>query len=72
MVRFAQVNLDAESFRTRAIQCRDVANGTKNLEAQRELRALAKDLDNEADMIEGEEMTTIEGEHSANKDDLKR
>jgi len=66
------VNLDAESFRTRAIQCRDVANGTKNLEAQRELRALAKDLDNEADMIEGEEMTTIEGEHSANKDDLKR
>jgi hypothetical protein len=72
LVRFAQVNLDAESFRTRAIQCRDVANGTKNLEAQRELRALAKDLDNEADMIEGEEMTTIEGEHSANKDDLKR
>lgn len=66
------MNLDAESFRTRAIQCRDVANGTKNLEAQRELRALAKDLDNEADMIEGEEMTTIEGEHSANKDDLKR
>jgi hypothetical protein len=72
LVRFAQVNLDAESFRTRAIQCRDVANGTKNLEAQREPRALAKDLDNEADMIEGEEMTTIEGEHSANKDDLKR
>jgi hypothetical protein len=72
LVRFAQVNLDAESFRTRAIQCRDVANGTKNLEAQRELRALAKDLDNETDMIEGEEMTTIEGEHSANKDDLKR
>jgi len=66
------VNLDAESFRTRAIQCRDVANGTKNLEAQRELRALAKDLDNEADMIEGEERTTIEGEHSSNKDDLKR
>jgi hypothetical protein len=66
------VNLDAESVRTRAIQCRDVANGTENLEAQRDLRALAKDLDNEADMIEGEEMTTIEGEHSANKDDLKR
>ena len=36
----------------------------------RELRALAKDLDNEADMIEGEEMTTIEGEHFANNDDL--
>jgi hypothetical protein len=72
LVRFAQVNLDAESFRTRAIQCRDVANGTKNLEAQRELRALAKDLDNEADMIEREAMTKIEGEYSANNDDLKR
>jgi hypothetical protein len=72
LVRFAQVNSDAESFRTRVIQCRDVANGTKNLEAQRELRALDKDLDNEADMIEREAMTKIEGEYSANNDDLKR
>lgn len=66
------MNSDAESFRTRVIQCRDVANGTKNLEAQRELRALDKDLDNEADMIEREAMTKIEGEYSANNDDLKR
>jgi hypothetical protein len=49
------VSLDAEAFRSRAIQCRDVANGTKNIEAQRELRALAKDLDNEADEIDAEE-----------------
>jgi hypothetical protein len=31
------VNLDADAFRKRASQCRDVANGTKDLEAQREL-----------------------------------
>ena len=55
MVRFAYVSSDAESFRSRAVQCRDVANGTKDTQAQRELRALAKDLDDEADKIEGEE-----------------
>jgi len=54
------VSLDAESFRTRATQCRDVANGTKDIEAQRELRALAKDLDDEADKIEGEEVAKVE------------
>jgi hypothetical protein len=54
LVRFSQVNLEAETFRKRAIQCRDVAKCTKDLEAQRELRALAKDLDSEADMIERE------------------
>jgi hypothetical protein len=55
MVRFVCVSLEAEAFRSRATQCRDVANGTKDIEAQRELRALAKNLDNEADEIEGEE-----------------
>jgi hypothetical protein len=50
------MNLDAEAFRSRATQCRDVANGTKDIAAQRELRALAKDLDDEADKIEGEEI----------------
>jgi hypothetical protein len=50
------VNLDAEAFRSRATQCRDVANGTKDIEAQRELRDLAKELDDEADKIEGEEI----------------
>jgi len=50
------VSSDAEAFRTRATQCRDVANGTKDIEAQRELRDLAKDLDEEANRIEGEEM----------------
>jgi hypothetical protein len=55
MFRFIDVHKDAESFRNRATQCRDVANGTKDIEAQRELRALAKNLDNEADEIEGEE-----------------
>jgi hypothetical protein len=55
MVRFVCVSLEAEAFRSRATQCRDVANGTKDIEAQRELRALAKNLDNEADEIESEE-----------------
>ena len=47
---------DAEAFRSRATQCRDVAKGTKDLEAQRELRALAKELDDEAGKIDGEEI----------------
>jgi hypothetical protein len=50
------VSSDAESFRSRATQCRDIANGTKDIEAQRELRDLAKDLDDEADKIESEEI----------------
>jgi hypothetical protein len=49
------VNSDADSFRKRASQCRDVAKGTKNLEAQRELRDLASDLDTEASKIDAEE-----------------
>lgn len=49
------MNSDADAFRKRANQCRDVANGTKNLEAQRELRDLATDLDSEATKIDGEE-----------------
>jgi hypothetical protein len=50
------VSSDAESFRSRATQCRDIANGTKDIEAQRELRDLAKDLDDEADKFESEEI----------------
>lgn len=42
------MRLDAEAFRSRATHCRDVANGTKDIEAQRELRDLAQDLDKEA------------------------
>jgi hypothetical protein len=49
------VKSDAEAFRKRANQCRDVANGTKDSEAQRELRALARDLDTEAIRIDAEE-----------------
>ena len=33
-----------------------LANGTKDIEARRELRDLARDLEDEADKIEGEEM----------------
>ena len=33
-----------------------LANGTKDIEARRELRDLARDLDDEADKIEGEEI----------------
>ena len=46
---------DADSFRKRAKECRDVANGTKDLEAQRELRDLALDLDSEASNIDAKE-----------------
>jgi hypothetical protein len=49
------VSLEADAFRKRANHCRDVANGTKDPEAQLELRALAKDLDEEADRINVEE-----------------
>jgi hypothetical protein len=49
------VKSDADAFRKRAKECRDVANGTKDLEAQRHLRDLAKDLDNEAGNIDLEE-----------------
>ena len=50
---------DAEAFRSRATRCRDVANGTKDIEAQRELRDLAKDLDAEADRIDGEQVAKV-------------
>jgi hypothetical protein len=49
------VKSDADAFRKRATQCRDVANGTKDLEAQRQLRDLATDLDSEASKIDLEE-----------------
>jgi hypothetical protein len=55
----------ADSFRSRATQCRNIANGTKDIEAQRELRALAKDLDDEADKIEREEIVNTNGDQSA-------
>ena len=46
---------DADAFRKRASQCRDVANGTRDPEAQRELRELATDLDSEAGKIDQEQ-----------------
>lgn len=51
----ADVKSNAESFRKRASECRDVANGTRDPEAQRELRELAVDLDDEAAKIEIED-----------------
>ena len=48
------VNLNAVTFRRRANECRDVANGTRDPNAQRELRALAKELDHEARKIDDE------------------
>lgn len=48
------MNSNAGSFRKRAKECRDVANGTRDLDAQRELRDLAKDLDSEADKMDAE------------------
>jgi hypothetical protein len=49
------VKSQADAFRNRANHCRDVANGTKDEEARRELRALARDLDEEAGKIDSEE-----------------
>jgi hypothetical protein len=49
------VKSDADAFRKRAKECRDVANGTRDPEAERELRALADELDSEADKINDEE-----------------
>jgi hypothetical protein len=49
------VKSDADAFRKRARECRDVANGTKDAAARRELRDLAKDLDGEADKMDDEE-----------------
>jgi hypothetical protein len=49
------VKSDADPLRKGAIQCRDVANGTRDPVAQRELRDLAEDLDSEADKIKDEE-----------------
>jgi len=48
------VKSDADAFRKRAKECRDVANGTKDPEAERELRVLAEDLDREASEIDEE------------------
>jgi hypothetical protein len=58
-MRFSDVKSDADSFRKRANQCRDVANGTKDPDAQRELRALATDLDSEASRIDREDGSTL-------------
>jgi hypothetical protein len=49
------VKSDADAFRNRASECRDVANGTRDPVAQRELRALAEELDSEADKMDVEE-----------------
>ena len=54
-VRSTNVESAADAFRKRANDCRDVADGTKDQGAQRELRVLAKDLDEEADKIDQEE-----------------
>jgi hypothetical protein len=55
LVRSIHVKPNADAFRKRASECRDVANGTRDLNAQRELRALAQDLDSEAAKIDAEE-----------------
>ena len=49
---------DSDAFRKRATECRDVANGTKDIEAQRELRDLAQDLDDEATKIDADNYGT--------------
>ena len=51
----SHVKSDADAFRKRAKDCRDVANGTKDLEAQRELRDLATELGCEAERIDAEQ-----------------
>ena len=46
---------DARAFRKRAKDCRDLANQTKDETVQRELRDLAKELDDEAGKMNAEE-----------------
>ena len=58
-VRFAYVSLDSETFRSRATHCREVGNGTKEIEAQRARRDLATNLDGEANKIDGQEMVRV-------------
>jgi hypothetical protein len=48
------VSTDADAFRKRAKEYRDVANGTKDVKAQRELRDIASELDCEADIMDTE------------------
>ena len=46
---------DGDAFRKRARECRDVAKGTKDQGAQRELHELAAELDREADKMDAEQ-----------------
>jgi hypothetical protein len=48
-VRSLTVKSDGDAFRKRAKECRDVANGTKDPKAKRQLRDLATELDHEAE-----------------------
>jgi hypothetical protein len=49
------VKADADAFRSRANQCRQLADGTVDVRAQRELRDLAEELDDEASKIEAQD-----------------
>jgi hypothetical protein len=53
------VKSDADAFRKRATQCREVANGTKDRKAQRQLRDLATDLECEAGKMDLEEAAKL-------------
>lgn len=55
LVRSIVVISDAQSFRNRAQECRNVADRAHDRRAQEELRMLARDLDEEAVKIDGEE-----------------
>jgi hypothetical protein len=49
------VKSDGDAFRKRAKECRDVAHGTKDPKAKRQLRDLATELDHEAEKMDAEE-----------------
>jgi hypothetical protein len=66
------VKSDADAFRKRADQCRAVANGTKDKEAERELRVLAHALDDEAATMSAEDPTGCNEGLSAENGSPKR
>ena len=48
---------EADRFRARAKQCRELARNARDPASRRELTNMAKELDEEADKIEAEEDT---------------
>ena len=55
------VSDESAHFRSRAKQCRDLANGARDEASRRELNDIADDLDAEADRLDADEGQSGEG-----------